>query len=62
LQIAMRTFAFLVFAITLLVLRGGTVRTLGIVFVAAALSAQIVRLLACERDDGSRLARWPLFR
>lgn len=51
-QNATRVFTFLVFAITLIVLRGGPARTLGIVLAAAAVLAQVVRLFVRERDDG----------
>jgi hypothetical protein len=44
-----RIFAFLVFAITLVALRGGTVRTLGIVFIAITALALLVRLWARDR-------------
>jgi uncharacterized membrane protein YjjP (DUF1212 family) len=51
-QLATRTFVFLVFALTLLVLRGsGPVRVLGIVFVAAVLGSLAVRFLARDRGD-----------
>lgn len=42
-QLITRIFAFLVFAITLVVLRGGQVRTLGVVFIAVVLLALLVR-------------------
>jgi len=61
-QIATRVFTFLVFAITLVFLRGGSVRTLGIIFIAAAVLAQIVGLLVRERDDARRPLIWSLFR
>jgi hypothetical protein len=49
-QLATRVFVFLVFALTLLVLRGsGPVRALGIVFVAAVLGSLAVRFLARDR-------------
>ncbi|MER9171202.1 hypothetical protein NKI12_28515 [Mesorhizobium australicum] len=48
-QIATRVFTFLVFAITLIVLRGGSVRMLGIVFAATAILALAVRLWVRER-------------
>jgi hypothetical protein len=51
-QIATRVFTFLVFAITLIVLRGGSIRMLGIVFAAAAILALAVRLWVRERGDG----------
>ncbi|WP_192360359.1 hypothetical protein [Mesorhizobium mediterraneum] len=50
-QVYTRVFTFLVFAITLIALRGGPVRILGIVFAAAAILSLAVRLLARERDD-----------
>jgi hypothetical protein len=51
-QVATRVFVFLVFAVTLLVLRGsGAVRLLGIVFVAAVLGSLAVRFLARDRGD-----------
>jgi hypothetical protein len=51
-QVATRVFVFLVFALTLLVLRGsGAVRLLGIVFVAAVLGSLAVRFLARDRGD-----------
>jgi hypothetical protein len=50
-QWATRTFAFLVFAITLTV-RGGPARTLGIVFIAAVTLALAVRLwVGPQRDE-----------
>ncbi|MER9631000.1 hypothetical protein [Mesorhizobium sp. M0296] len=50
-QIATRVFTFLVFAITLIALRGGSVRVLGIVFVAVAVLALAVRLWVRESGD-----------
>ena len=50
-QWATRVFTFLVFAITLIALRGGSVRVLGIVFVAAVVLALVVRLWARDRYD-----------
>ncbi len=46
-----RVFTFLVFAITLTALRGGSVRALGIVFVASVVLALVVRLWARDRFD-----------
>jgi hypothetical protein len=50
-QWATRVFTFLVFAITLIALRGGSVRALGIVFVALVVIALAVRLWARDRSD-----------
>jgi hypothetical protein len=50
-QAATRVFVFLVFAITLIALRGGPFRILGIVFAAAAILALLVRIWARERGD-----------
>lgn len=50
-QNATRVFTFLVFAITLIVLRGGPARTLGVIFAATAVAALLLRLWARERDD-----------
>jgi len=51
-QLATRIFVFLVFALTLLVLRGsGPVLILGIVFVAATLAALAIRFWAGDRRD-----------
>ena len=50
-QWATRAFTFLVFAITLIALRGGSVRALGIVFVALVVIALAVRLWARDRSD-----------
>src|SRR5712691_10743182 len=50
-QWATRVFTFLVFAITLIALRGGSVRVLGIVLVAAVVLALVVRLWARDRSD-----------
>jgi hypothetical protein len=52
-QWATRVFAFLVFAITLTVLRGGSVRTLGFVFIAAVAVALVVRFWVRARPDES---------
>jgi hypothetical protein len=51
-QIATRAFTFVVFAITLIALRGGSVRILGIVFVATTVLALVVRWLVREPDEG----------
>jgi hypothetical protein len=51
-QTGTRAFTFLVFAITLIVLREGPVRILGIVFAAAVILALLLRLWARERRDG----------
>jgi hypothetical protein len=51
-QIAIRGFTFLVFAITLIVLREGPIRIFGIVFAAAVILALLVRLWVRERQDG----------
>ena len=48
-QLAARVFVFLVFAVTLVALRGGSVRILGFVFIAAVLAALLVRLWARAR-------------
>jgi hypothetical protein len=48
-QFATRAFVFLVFALTLVALRGGSVRALGIVFAAATLAALVVRFWARDR-------------
>jgi hypothetical protein len=50
-QWATRVFTFLVFAITLIALRGGSVRALGIVFAALVVVALAVRLWARDRSD-----------
>jgi hypothetical protein len=50
-QLATRTFVFLVFALTLVVLRGGSVRMLGIVLVASTLGALAVRFWVGGRDE-----------
>lgn len=50
-QIATRSVTFLIFAITLLALRGGPVRSLGIVFVVSIALALAVRLWVREPDD-----------
>lgn len=52
-QWATRTFTFLVFAITLTVLRGGAARTLGIVLVAAVAVALVICLWARDHQDES---------
>jgi hypothetical protein len=44
-----RAFVFLVFAVTLVALRGGSVRALGIVFIASTLAALAIRLWARDR-------------
>ncbi|MBZ9938947.1 hypothetical protein LB518_21805 [Mesorhizobium sp. BR1-1-16] len=49
-QIATRTFTFLVFAITLIVLRGGPVRTLGIALTVATVLAVVIRFWVRDRD------------
>jgi hypothetical protein len=51
-QIATRVFAFLVFAITLIVSPGGPARTLGIVFTVLIALAVAVRFWARERGAG----------
>jgi hypothetical protein len=51
LQWTVRAFTFLVFAITLIALRGGSVRILGIVFVACVALALLVRAWARDRMD-----------
>jgi hypothetical protein len=48
-QWSTRAFTFLVFAITLVALRGGNVRVLGIVFIAAVALALLIRLWARDR-------------
>ena len=53
-QRATRVFTFLVFALTLIVLRGGAVRTLGFVFVGAVVIALAVRFWARDRLDYAR--------
>jgi hypothetical protein len=50
-QWATRAFTFLVFAITLIALRGGSVRALGIVFATLVVVALAVRLWARDRSD-----------
>jgi hypothetical protein len=50
-QWSTRVFTFLVFSLTLIVLRGGPARILGIVFVASIVTAVAVRLWARERPD-----------
>jgi hypothetical protein len=47
---AARVFAFLVFAITLVILRGDAARGLGIVFTTTVIVALVVRWLAGSRD------------
>ncbi len=42
-QLATRVFTFLVFAITLVALRGGAVRTLGVVFIGTVVAALLIR-------------------
>src|SRR5262249_54624592 len=49
-HLVIRIFAFLVFALTLLVLRGGSARILGIVFTAAILIAAVARALMQTRS------------
>jgi hypothetical protein len=49
-QLSTRVFTFLVFAITLVALRGGSVRILGIVFVACVVLALLVRLWVGDRS------------
>jgi len=51
LQWTVRAFTFLVFAITLIALRGGSVRILGIVFVVCVALALLVRAWARDRMD-----------
>ena len=53
-QRATRVFTFLVFTLTLIVLRGGPARVLGYVFVAAVALALAVRFWARERLDYAR--------
>lgn len=53
-QWATRIFTFLVFALTLIVLRGGPARVLGYVFVAAVVLALAVRVWARDRFDYAR--------
>lgn len=60
---AVQVFVFLVFAITLIALRGGPVRGLGIVFTAALIASSGIRLLVrTRRDDFLRPATGPLAR
>lgn len=53
-HLAIRLFAFLVFALTLLVLRGGSARMLGIAFAGAIL---IAAAASQEPPDATRLSR-----
>lgn len=53
-QRATRVFTFLVFALTLIVLRGGAARVLGYVFVGAVALALAVRFWARDRLDYAR--------
>jgi hypothetical protein len=53
-QWATRAFTFLVFALTLIVLRGGPARMLGYVFLAAVVLALAVRTWARDRLDYAR--------
>jgi len=48
-----RLFAFIVFAATLIVLRGGPARTLGIVFAGTIVAAVVISLLARSKRDGA---------
>jgi hypothetical protein len=49
-QRATRIFTFLIFAITLVALRGGNVRVLGVIFIAAITAALAVSLWARDRS------------
>ncbi|UWU83188.1 hypothetical protein N2605_27100 [Bradyrhizobium yuanmingense] len=55
-QLGTRVFAFLTFAVTLVALRGGTVRMLGLAFATIVIAALLLRAWSHVRDDRTQQA------